>query len=92
MQKVLFCEDEMLLSQKAVEVHVGADAALRGPLHHLPCHAIHRGVRVSLADTDALRDAFQLLPGKSAVAEMLIQLSVPIDINASLSSRKNLMM
>lgn len=59
----------LLLLQKTAEVHAGADAALRRPLHHFQRHAVHRGVWSSLADPDALWDAVQLLPGKAAVVE-----------------------
>lgn len=52
-----------LLAQEAAQVHAGAHAALRRPLHRLHGHAVHRGLRGALASPDALRDAVQLLPG-----------------------------
>lgn len=52
-----------LLAQEAAEIHTGAHAALRCPLHRLHGHTVHRGLRDALASPDALRDALQLLPG-----------------------------
>lgn len=43
-----------LLLQKTVKVHIGADATLWRPLHHIQRHAVHRGVWNPLADPDAL--------------------------------------
>lgn len=72
----------LLLLQKTVEVHVGADATLWCPLHHIQCHAVYRGVWNSLADPDALWDAVQLLPGKAGNArDANLALKDPVNID-----------
>lgn len=49
--------------QEAAEIHAGAYASVWGALHRLHGYALHGGVWGALADPDALRDAFQLIPG-----------------------------
>lgn len=53
----------LLYPQKTVEIHTGSHASVWSSLHYFYGNALHRSVRCTMADTNALRNACQFIPG-----------------------------